>query len=915
MKKLPRNCVFVSLLGLAALPAFAQTAEGPRTWVTGRKSQNHGAILRRMCGTSDCRNTVVRIDRAAWSRQLADAPREGSGPGIRISLPMPDGSAEDFVVVESAILSPAVAAEYPGIRTYRGSAVENPSAIVHLDLTPSGLHALVLSRGRTTLIDPYQSGDSQTHLAYEPAAGSATQCSLGDVFVDGTPLARFARVAGRPATVTPPDFKIPVALPQLRVFRTALMLTSTYVAQYDGTSAGAVAAATTQMNRVNLIFERDLSVRLQVSGTVVYPSAATQPFPMEDEESSSKTLVATHDNLVAKLGVGAFDIGHGFTGIGGGGVALLGSLCDNEVKGAGASNGVGSVTPLHWINLVAHEFAHQFGANHTFNASGVSGCKSTNINAGTAFEPGSGSTTMSYVGLCTSDTSIQDLQPQEDLVFHAYSLKEMLDVMSTTAKPSASCSLPPAGAALNAAPVVKVPASSYTIPVKTPFVLNASATDSDSEDAGHLSYAWEQLDIGSANPSNEDDGARPLFRSYMPVNSSRRYFPSLKYVLAGTNIPPELYTAQINSGGEGASESKSFRLGEVMPTTDRSMRFRLSVRDNRKSNGVVAGSIGFADLTVRTVAAAGPFSIKSPNGGEVLAGGTTQTVTWNVAGTNAAPINTTSVRISLSTDSGKTWAEVLADAPNTGSATVTLPGAATKTARIRVEAIGNIYYDISDADFAIVASNPGLMLINAVVNSASFQPVLAPNTLFSIFGTNLGTKETANATTVGGASVSVCGIPAVLSSNSGTGAINGLIPAGAAGNATCPVVVTVGGKSTAPFSIFIEEQALGVFVFTSGGLTLPVATHADNSVDGPVASGLKPADPGETIVLWCTGWNQGAPNPGITIGGLDAPVTYFGQSGTTPGLCQINVVVPVGLRSGAVNMFVGELGPYSLWVK
>jgi uncharacterized protein (TIGR03437 family) len=385
-------------------------------------------------------------------------------------------------------------------------------------------------------------------------------------------------------------------------------------------------------------------------------------------------------------------------------------------------------------------------------------------------------------------------------------------------------------------------------------------------------------------------------------------------VLAGTNNPPELYSASINSGAEGSGESKNFRVGEVLPTTDRTMKFRVSVRDNRKTDGATGGSIGFADVNVRSVAVAGPFQVKTPNGGESYTAGSTQTITWNVAGTSAAPIDTATVRISVSIDSGKTYTEVLADkAPNTGSASVTMPGSATKTARVRIEATNNIYYDVSDADFSITAGDAGALLISSVVNAASFQPTLAPNTAFTVFGSNLGTKETASSTTLGGAGVTVCGTAATLSANTGT-TINGVIPASVSADTTCPVVVTVGGKSSPAFNVAIGQQALGIFQFASGGATLPVATHPDFGPIGPAAGGLRPAQQGETIVLFCTGFNPGASIPGITVGGVDASVAYFGPSSSTPGLCQINFVVPNGLRSGANNLLVGDLGPFALWV-
>ena len=97
-----------------------------------------------------------------------------------------------------------------------------------------------------------------------------------------------------------------------------------------------------------------------------------------------------------------------------------------------------------------------------------------------------------------------------------------------------------------------------------------------------------------------------------------------------------------------------------------------------------------------------PFAVTAPNGSEVYTGGTSQLVTWNVAGSTANPISCANVKISMSIDGGWTYPLVLlATTPNDGSQAVVLPAVNTSSARIKVEAIGNIFFDISDADFAI----------------------------------------------------------------------------------------------------------------------------------------------------------------------------------------------------------------------
>ena len=97
---------------------------------------------------------------------------------------------------------------------------------------------------------------------------------------------------------------------------------------------------------------------------------------------------------------------------------------------------------------------------------------------------------------------------------------------------------------------------------------------------------------------------------------------------------------------------------------------------------------------------AGPFLVTSRATAGSPASGA-ENVTWNVAGTSGAAL-APNVKISLSTDGGLTYPTVLAaTTPNDGSQVVTLPNINTTTARIKVEAVGNYFFDINDANFTI----------------------------------------------------------------------------------------------------------------------------------------------------------------------------------------------------------------------
>jgi hypothetical protein len=103
---------------------------------------------------------------------------------------------------------------------------------------------------------------------------------------------------------------------------------------------------------------------------------------------------------------------------------------------------------------------------------------------------------------------------------------------------------------------------------------------------------------------------------------------------------------------------------------------------------------------------AGPFLVITPNTSVTWQGNSVQTVTWDVANTSVAPVNATEVNILLSVDGGNTYPVTLAaNTPNDGSEQVLIPNDPTAQARIKVEAAGYIFFDISNEDFT-VEDNP-----------------------------------------------------------------------------------------------------------------------------------------------------------------------------------------------------------------
>ena len=632
---------------------------------------------------------TLALDEVALSSILAQAPLENTvalGAGTLLALPLPDGSLAHFHVVKSPIMAAALAAQFPQIQTYLGQGVDDPTATVRFDRTPSGFHALILGASGSIAIDPYSRNDTAHYISYfakdeaRPAAQGFNELGV----VRSHPL---SGNGARPAA----------SGPTLRTYRLALAADGEYTQFFGGTVAGALAAMVTSVNRVNGVYERELAVRMVLIAnetSIIYTNAATDPYTNDD---GFAMLDENQSNLDTVIGNANYDFGHVFS-TGGGGVAGLGVICSTGEKAQGVTGNTSPVGDNFDIDYVAHEMGHQFGADHSFNGT-TSNCGGGNRNGPTAYEPGSGSTIMAYAGICGAE----DLQPHSDPYFHTTSFDEIQAYIGSGT--GASCAATSASG--NHAPVPNAGAS-YTIPKQTAFRLTGSATDQDGD---ALTYDWEQFNIGAAAPPNTDNGNRPIFRSFNPTTDPSRVFPKLTDIISNTTT-----------------------FGESLPTTTRTLTFRLTVRDNRLGGG----GVDHASVNIPVSAAAGPFLVTAPNTAVTWPVGSNQTVTWDVANTTAAPVSCPTVNILLSTDGGYTFpTSLLAGTTNDGSEVVTVPNSLTTRARVQVACANNIFFDISNVDFTIGG---------AVTATATTAPATATATAAAATSTATATAAASTAT-------------------------------------------------------------------------------------------------------------------------------------------------------------------------
>jgi hypothetical protein len=683
-KTFTRTFAALAILLASCILVNAQVSPD-RIWTEIDESQLVGRSADRQIVPSAYK--TFSLNKGAVISILDSAPEEFSETSrfvqTIVTLPMPDGKFERFRIEHSLVVEPGLLQKFPELtRTYNGRGIDDPTATVRLDFMPHGFHGMILSTRGTVYIDPYAKGDTDHYITYRK-----TELARHDGFSCGFDAENpdvFGILDKSGSSVSNQAFSDSVINgSQLRTYRLALAATFEYCQFFGGTIAAAQAGMVTTMNRVNGVYEKDVAIRMVLianNNLIVYAgdttncggvacTAANDPYT---NSNGSTMLGQNQTNLDTVILTANYDIGHVFS-TGGGGVATLNGPCNASTKARGVT-GLGSPTGDGFdIDFVAHEMGHQYSALHTFNGS-IGNCSGGNRSASAAYEPGSGITIMAYAGICGAD----DLAAHSIDTFHVKSLEQIVAFREG----GGSCG--PATATGNTPPTVSVVGGpTFNIPKTTPFTLSATSSDVNGDS---VTYDWQEYDLGPAGPPHTDgDGqARPLFRPYLPLTTGSRTYPSLTFILNNANVPPA------TTGG--------FLTGEILPSITRTMTFQVIARDNR-ANG---GGINTATATVNVDGVSGPFAVTAPNTGVTYGGGSTQTVTWNVAGTSGAPVSAANVKLSFSTDGGNTFpTTLLASTPNDGSQLVTIPIGNTTTARIKVEAVGNIFFDVSDVNFTV----------------------------------------------------------------------------------------------------------------------------------------------------------------------------------------------------------------------
>ncbi len=579
--------------------------------------------------------------------------------GVKIKFPINNqAKIETFDVFETQFMEKELQHKFPTLKTYIGKNTKSGRSI-YFTITPYEINFTILDPNGTTLFIKQYSENSwiSFYLGAQHYFDSGFECEVSDSSTQNRSLENTLASDGT-----------------LRKYRYAVSVTgeySTYTLTRLGISSSAsntdkkaaiLGAMLTTVTRMNSVYERDVAISLQLVANneqLIHLDASTDGFD-NDTTTMSSLLTVNQSSIDSTIGAGNYDVGQVWCQGGLQGLARLGAVCSDGDKASGAARGQNVEADRFIISVASHELGHLFGAYHTFSNSNCGGAR----NDPTAIESGSGTTIMSYPGICSPN-----IQNYSDDRFNIASMGEITNFSINSATCSQNISL------TNQSPVITTGNSRY-IPISTPFVLEANVSDPDGD---VLSIAWEEIDIPNGSVTTPPQSTwtnGPMFRPYPTSTNNKRYFPNLDTLLV----------------------NHLSHQWEVLPTVSRRLKFKATVRDNNTEGGQTASD--YVIINVRDDA--GPFETTSDLTTTVWTQNETRTITWNVANTTASPINCATVDILLSTDAGQIFPYVLlSDTPNDGSADIIVPNLSSPSARYMVKAHDNYFFSLNKGKIAI----------------------------------------------------------------------------------------------------------------------------------------------------------------------------------------------------------------------
>ncbi|SDD88280.1 thrombospondin type 3 repeat-containing protein [Riemerella columbipharyngis] len=620
-----------------------------------------------------------KLNKTDFENNLANTP---FGQKITIYLPDENGNLSAYEIVKTKTLSDELQRKHPKLLTFRGYSVKKPQNKVSFVWSSTGLDAVFETPDKIYYLSPKEGAYHITGKQPNQEPKLPFECNMNELPENNQKpygwMRRFSAETNH----------------QIRVVRFAVLASAGYSnvwlklmnkenASEEEKKRVVLEAITRSVNRVNDMLMPDLAVRLELVSdeSTIFLNQHNEPYI--GGGSGSWHDFKIKETLDKAIGANNYDLGHLFLfGSRGGLSAGVGTIAFPNQKANAFSSDQSFNIRDRFEGVLAHEIGHQLGAFHSFSY------KREILGNSSKIEPASGSTIMAYPGVAfTGNRVSQNIQYKKDLYYNHRSIMEMKNVLSRVSlrtEPSA-----------NQAPVISERVKTFTIPKLTAYKLEGTAEDPDKD---QLYYAWEESDpLAPSKPVTKErfgpdleQGA--LTRMHPPSADNFRYVPKLSRILEG----------RLTETNPNTSAYPMFGDWETVSGVGRTMKWAFVVRDRAITSGE-AGNTVFDYTNVTVDADAGPFKVTSQESPETFTAYQDAHITWDVAGTDNAPINAKTVSVYFSANGGKSFPYLVAkNLPNTGSADIKFTNdMATEYGRIMIKADDNIFLAVNKAEITV----------------------------------------------------------------------------------------------------------------------------------------------------------------------------------------------------------------------
>lgn len=267
---------------------------------------------------------------------------------IVIAFPTANGQFKEFSVSKASILPSELEYKYPGIYSFAGRGINDPSATIRFSVSDyNGVAGIILSNNKTTYIEPQNKGNLYHYKVYSEIDTSfkfkCKTSELGKKVVSDLFLKSHADKSTSPF---------------LRIYRAAILADYDYGTYFAGTGtdqqkrANILAAINSTLTIINAVYERDLSVRLMLA------EDNDKILFFDSIPNSGKSI---KEIINDSIGYNNYEIGHTlgliydveFQGMYEGNAGCIGCIC-TEDKGIAWTIGFMPESPVFAL-IVAHE--------------------------------------------------------------------------------------------------------------------------------------------------------------------------------------------------------------------------------------------------------------------------------------------------------------------------------------------------------------------------------------------------------------------------------------------------------------------------------------------------------------------------------------------------------------------------------